>query len=90
MSEQTQRYREVRRALEELVANYPLDYPIDAYVAACYYLSEHCEDCGARLRDNTLSVGDERGQTLPDAADAYGGDSTVCTDCLARRRHTSV
>jgi len=90
MSEQIQRYREVRRALEELVANYPLDYPIDAYVAACYYLSEHCEDCGARLRDNTLSVGDERGKTLPRAADACGGDSTVCTDCLARRRQAVV
>jgi hypothetical protein len=86
MSEQTQRYREVRHALEELVANYPLDYPIDAYVAACYYLSEHCEECGARLRDTMLSFGDEQGQTLPDAADAWGGDSTVCTGCLARRR----
>jgi hypothetical protein len=79
MSEQTQRYQEVRRVLEELVASYPLDYPIDAYVAACYYLSEHCEDCGARLRDNALSLGDER-----------GGDSTVCTGCLATRRQAVV
>jgi hypothetical protein len=86
MSDQTQRYREVRQVLEELVANYPLDYPIDAYVAACYYLSEHCEDCGARLQDNMLSFGDERGQTLPGVAAAPGADSTVCADCLAWRR----
>lgn len=90
MSEQTQRYQEIRRVLEELVASYPLDYPIDAYVAACYYLSEHCEDCGARLRDTMLTFGDEQGQTLPDAADAWGGDSMACTGCLATRRQAVV
>jgi len=90
MSEQTQHYSEIRRVLEELVASYPLDYPIDAYVAACYYLSEHCEECGARLHDKTLSFENERGQTLPGMADACGGDSTVCTGCLARRRQAGV
>ncbi|HEX9442235.1 MAG TPA: hypothetical protein VF909_21285, partial [Roseiflexaceae bacterium] len=65
MSEQTQRYQAIRRVLEELVANYPCDRPIAAYVAACYDLSEHCEDCGARLPGHTLSPGSEGAQASP-------------------------
>jgi hypothetical protein len=90
MSEQTQRYQAIRQVLEDLVANYPFDHPIAAYVAACYYLGEHCEDCGARLPRNTLLVGSEGAQASPGMADTPSGDITACVDCLARRRQVVV
>jgi len=90
ISEQTQRYQAIRRVLEDLVANYPVDHPIAAYVAACYYLGEHCEDCGARLLGSTLSVRSEGAQASPGMADTPSGDITACVDCLARRRQALV
>ncbi|HEY3231628.1 MAG TPA: hypothetical protein VGJ87_20535 [Roseiflexaceae bacterium] len=90
MSEQTRRYQAIRRVLEDLVANYPFDHPIAAYVAACYYLGEHCEDCGARLPGNMLSIGSEGARASLDLADTPSGDITACVDCLARRRPAVV
>ena len=86
MSEHMPRYREIRRVLEDLIGNYPCDRPIAAYVAACYYLGEHCEDCGACLPGQALSFGSEWEQASAGVADAPGGDITICVDCLTRRR----
>ena len=90
MSEEISGYQAIRRVLENLVANYPCDRPIAAYVAACYYLSEHCEDCGARLSDHVLSVGNEGVQGSSGMADALGEERTICANCLAWRRQAVV
>jgi len=56
MDELTQRYREIRRLLEQLVAAWPLDRPGTAFENAKVYLDFHCTECGASLSMNDLAV----------------------------------
>jgi len=56
MDEPTQRYRKIRRVLEQLVRTWPVNLPGAAYEDARVYLDFHCADCGAKLSVNDLAV----------------------------------
>src|SRR5581483_5874716 len=56
MDESTQRYREIRSLLADLVATWPWDRPGAPFEAAKVYLDFHCVDCGRKLSVNDLAV----------------------------------
>jgi len=87
MDEPTQRYREVRTLLEQLVAAWPWDRPGTAFENAKVYLDFHCADCGAKLCVNDLAVVLELEMLRLGTVDArkVPYSDPICVRCYIRR-----
>jgi hypothetical protein len=87
MDEPTQRYREIRTLLEQLVASWPWDRPGTAFENAKVYLDFHCADCGNKLSMNDLAVVLELEMLRLSTVDARKVPyyDPVCVRCYIRR-----